>query len=136
MGLAARTPRSVAFAAADALALGFPGLGPAKISQSAGVPNGRCWDLIQTVTFKDVCRHPLVPSNDNGKVGNGFVKGNNLPFFTSFLSFGAIVAGCYRWRGSSVMNTSGNFRYSLNVDADVWAQLAHSFKRSSAAVTG
>ncbi len=56
--LAARTPRSVAFAAADALALGFPGLGPAKISQSAGAPNRRCWDLFESVMLKDGCSHP------------------------------------------------------------------------------
>ncbi len=34
------------------------------------------------------------------------------------------------------MDSSVNFRYSLNVDGDVWAPLAHPFKRSFAAMTG
>lgn len=95
MGLAARTPRSVAFAAADALALGFPALGPLRISQSAGAPEVRRWDLFETVTLKDACSPPLRTGNDGGIWANVLVKENDLPFFTSFLSFGAIVAGCY-----------------------------------------
>ena len=64
------------------------------------------------------------------------VKEDNLPFFTSFLSFGAIVVGFYRWRESAILDMGVNFRYSLNVNSDVWAPLAHYFSRSFAALIG